>query len=219
MSLIFLILFSIYSFSFHPFFLSFLLLLSSSIFIFSNSKGCGGALIHEDIILTAAHCRWAFYDTMSVMIGSHTIDNVDNIGENIDIDKFAIHPMNDQNGYVNDIMLVLLRNSSKATPFTINRDQTIPKPMVDSMSVMGFGKTSENGTTFSDTLQVVDGIVAFSSKKCSEQWKLAMNETFLCAGTVEGGKDACDSDSGSPFIVNNNTVVAISGKKLNYEFQ
>jgi trypsin len=167
--------------------------------------GCGGALIHSDIVLTAAHCQWAFNETMKVFIGPYSIDNHDNVGETVGVKRVLPHP--DHMGNKNDILLVQLHHKSSAKPFLYNSDPSIPNAMFDPITIFGFGTTTEGGN-LSTVLREVE-VNAYSDSSCVNTYPEAIVGIHLCAGTVEGGKDACDSDSGSPLIVGN-TVVGIT---------
>jgi secreted trypsin-like serine protease len=167
--------------------------------------GCGGALIHSDIVLSAAHCQWAFNETMQVYIGPYSIDNHDQIGETVPVRSILPHP--DHVGIKNDVLLVQLHHPSTVAPFHYNTDPSIPNAMVDPITIFGFGTTAEGGN-LSSVLREVE-VYAFNSTSCVNTYPEAVDAIHLCAGTVEGGKDACDSDSGSPLIVGI-TVVAVT---------
>ena len=175
----------------------------------SGNWGCGGALIHDDFVVSAAHCQWAFYEKMSVVIGAYQIDNADGVGTKVDIGNVLPHPGFLDNGSAqNDILLLHLSSVVKdITPFDYNTDPDFPHVMKEPLTIIGFGTTSEGGMV-SQTLRTVD-VYEFSYQDCVAEYPDALHNISLCAGTVQGGKDGCDSDSGSPYVVNN-TVVAVT---------
>jgi hypothetical protein len=145
-------------------------------------------------------------------VGPYQINNTDHVGEVLGIKSLVPHPQ--YNGTKNDIMLLQLHNISTAQPFEYNRDPGFPKPMneEDTITIVGFGTTKEGGNV-SMVLREVDGIYAFPYESCLENYPIADDQIHLCAGTLEGGKDACDSDSGNPLFINN-TIVAVTDDGL-----
>lgn len=176
--------------------------------------GCGGALIHSDVVLTAAHCEWAFRGTGGAWIGTHNIKGSSNVTDDDaqfwPVSQLVLHPnYTNQQVVYNDVLLVKLNGTVDDVKhfYHYNTDPSVPENG-DNVRVVGFGSTKENGTTFSDTLRQVDvQYVAGTSNKndaCTTTWPKYDANMQLCAGTAKGGKDACDSDSGSPlFVVNN----------------
>jgi secreted trypsin-like serine protease len=167
--------------------------------------GCGGGLIHSDIVLTAAHCQLAYNESKKVFVGTHTINNTDGSATTVaDIDSIVIHPQ--YNGTINDIMIVKLKNKTSIQPFEINRNPNYPIIMNDQLSLVGFGTTKEGGNVSKTLLETQ--VEEFSYQDCLLNYPQAIDRIHLCAGTIEGGYDGCDSDSGNPYFINN-TIVAI----------
>ncbi|XP_062514658.1 CUB and sushi domain-containing protein 2-like isoform X2 [Corticium candelabrum] len=172
---------------------------------------CGGSLLSERTIVTAAHClqksEESPFSSLIVRVGAHKRQPpslVEQIGV---IDDVVIHPNYRPDTYDSDIALIHLKEpirvSAYARPICLphNRTNSFQQPGTTGI-VTGWGKLGGSGNRFSNVLQEVS-VPIVSTSICNEARSHggAVTDNMLCAGLVEGGRDACVADSGGPLVV------------------
>ena len=75
--------------------------------------GCGGTLIHEDIVLTAAHC--AGICTNALLIGAYKARSTDHGAEWGYVEERLVHPYYNTNNLRNDFMILKLKDKVRET--------------------------------------------------------------------------------------------------------
>mmetsp|Transcript_3655 Transcript_3655/g.8151 ORF Transcript_3655/g.8151 Transcript_3655/m.8151 type:complete len:362 (+) Transcript_3655:1182-2267(+) len=165
---------------------------------FVNWMGCGGSLIHDDLVLSAAHCNVPFA-SKTVRIGVFNTDD-QNDGEERNIVQAIQHPDYNDNAFTPTFDFVILKLDKPSTkqPIEVNKDTNRPGDG-DELTVIGHGVTSEDGSPSSELLQVV--VQAISHSTCVAQYGNEIREdVHMCAGVSGGGKDSCQGDSGGPIF-------------------
>jgi trypsin len=166
---------------------------------FVQGDGCGGSLIADDIVLTAAHCAGAFDG--EVYVGPNQQYSTAGGAERIAVQAEVPHPNYNSNTEAYDFMLLKLArpvSNPNLKPVPLNRNGSNPAPS-DVLTVIGFGATSENGNGSNQLKQV--NVDAISYNTCNQQYGGdIINELMLCAGVTGGGKDSCQGDSGGPIF-------------------
>jgi secreted trypsin-like serine protease len=161
---------------------------------YAHSTGgflCGGTFVHEDIILTAAHCEDTFVE--DVFVGSNDVFGRDGAAR-IAIDQRRPHPNYDDVTQANDIMLVKLVSASSAPLVNWNINGDLPADG-EEVKVIGFGLTANEGMLSMELLEVNVNVVNFDT--CQGLLGTAVfDDLQICAGDLEGGKDSCQGDSG-----------------------
>lgn len=160
---------------------------------------CGGSLVASDVVLTAGHC---YSDALSVVVNGYDLYSSDGLLQyprDVDYSKTKRHPDFDATTYDNDALLLKL-TSPVTTPYiSLNFDDENPQTG-DDLTVMGLGNMQEDGAP-ANTLQAVT-VQAVDHDYCEENYRevgldRVKDDIMLCAGnTVEGGRDACQGDSG-----------------------
>lgn len=174
----------------------------------SKSYGhfCGGSLIAQNWILTAAHCvRGGTID--EVWIGM--LDQKDTAGvEKIKPAKIIAHEKYNSQTMENDFALIKLSQNSTFATVALNSLEITIDDSMDAAPIMsmtaGWGATKESSYTLPNLLQKVS-VPLVSTNNCNavEAYNGDITDSMICAGYKTGGKDSCQGDSGGPLVVTN----------------
>ncbi|XP_048067235.1 granzyme B(G,H)-like isoform X2 [Megalobrama amblycephala] len=164
---------------------------------------CGGFLISDRFVMTAAHCKYIF-PVLTVVLGAHDLQqkNLDRLN----VDFYHEHPDYTNGSYHNDILI--LRLEKHVEPNNIIKKISIPTKEDDIeadtvCSVAGWGSLKTNGKGNNRLMET--NVTVMNNMKCESKWgkKEYAASQMMC---VYGNGGSCDGDSGGPLVCGDTAV-------------
>ncbi|XP_034486952.1 chymotrypsin-2-like [Drosophila innubila] len=182
----------------------------------TGSHSCGGSIISQQFVMTAAHCTDGRRpDQLSVQYG---VTDISAKGPNVvGVKRIIQHEAyNPYNNYANDIALIQV-----AVPFEFDYKTVAPVQLPalnfatpqlaegGAGELIGWGLNATGGKV-QTTLQQVP-LKVYSDEECSLRHRGATDPRYhICGGVDEGGKGQCSGDSGGPLLFNGQQVGIVS---------
>ncbi|CAG4958045.1 unnamed protein product [Parnassius apollo] len=182
---------------------------SSWLGLFTKNK-CGGVLITNRFVTTAAHCQPGFMGSLVAVFGENDIST--NLEPRRPVSKnvrrVIPHPKYDAATFENDLALLELDSPIKYEPHIV--PICMPPDGADftnrMATVTGWGRLKYGGGVPA-ILQEVQ-VPVMENSHCQYMFQTAGHakkilDSFICAGYSNGKKDSCEGDSGGPLVVRN----------------
>ncbi|XP_065568687.1 trypsin-1-like isoform X1 [Artemia franciscana] len=180
---------------------------------FGDSHFCGGTILNDDTILTAAHCTDGQTPSkITVMAGEHLLTSTEGDEQVAGVESIIQHPCYNSFTFTNDISILKLNISLNFGVFV--QPVTLPDSMSDidagiMATVSGWGSTSSGGP-LSNVLQAVE-VPIVTDDQCRQIYGANdIADSMICAGDIDnGGVDTCQGDSGGPLFLGS-TIIGIA---------
>ncbi|XP_064461066.1 chymotrypsinogen B-like [Ornithodoros turicata] len=175
---------------------------------------CGGALISDQHVLTAAHCTlYAPVIDVKVHLGSHTRNSEDEDEIWVPAEEICTHPnyrTYEKLHWINDLAIIKLSKkvkfTSKIQPVCLPSDFD-ELPNRSEVYVTGWGVTG--GASGKSTTLKQLRTLSYTNERCSAVFSITVPDVILCGGHHEGS--SCYGDSGGPVVYLRNDTWTLQG--------
>ncbi|XP_025269906.1 uncharacterized protein LOC105251146 isoform X1 [Camponotus floridanus] len=175
--------------------------------LFTKNK-CGGVLITDKYVITAAHCQPGFLASLVAVFGefdiSGELESKRSVTKNVR--RVIVNRGYDPATFENDLALLELESPVQFDEHIV--PICMPEDGIDftgrMATVTGWGRLKYNGGVPS-VLQEVQ-VPIMENAVCQEMFQTGGHsklilDSFLCAGYANGQKDSCEGDSGGPLVM------------------
>ncbi|KGL83772.1 Coagulation factor X, partial [Tinamus guttatus] len=175
---------------------------------------CGGTILNEYFILTAAHCAKQPGELV-VLVGDMDTEKQEQ-GEAVHrVEKRIIHDAFDFQTFDSDIALIKLKEPIKFSEYVIpaclpEEDFATEVLMRQPSGIIsGFGSIVFRGP-LARRMKVFQ-IPYVDMDTCKPAINLTVTENMFCAGYSKDGRDACLGDGGGPHVTQYNGTYFVTG--------
>jgi secreted trypsin-like serine protease len=159
-----------------------------------KAQFCGGTLIADTVVVTAAHCSdFVTSATVQVLSGTRKLDGS---GTRHNVSSIAIHPNWDANTFDNDVAVWRLATAVKGGTFATLA--TADAATGVQLLATGWGQLTQGGKRPVDLMKVQVPVADLANCNDKNSYNGEITAHMFCAGLEKGGKDTCQGDSGGP---------------------
>nr|ATU82483.1 venom S1 protease 14 [Lethocerus distinctifemur] len=171
-----------------------------------NDILCGGAIVTERHVVTAAHCTYAFKeDDLAVIVGEHgrhgKLRNMTGNMQFMPVQKIYVHEDWNPMSYVNDISIMFLKTNIRYNQFV--GPACLPNKKMDLVNeylkVLGWGYLASKTVRAEELMKVNLRVLPILT--CANNYPRDIpveNSHQIC--TFNNNKDSCEGDSGGPLL-------------------